>query len=356
MSEAGTSGRRQPAHCARWKGFLTLRSSPALRRSPLITGRGPRIGFTLIETMAVIFIIVLAVGLGMPSFLRVYRGEILRSETSTLRSTIQHARYQAIVRQHAMMLNLDFSQQAYWIEMPDTVETNLVQQVLNLSTNALAFTDGTLPDIGSTANDLSTNAVILARSRLTTPEEFGEILVKTRPDGSSVYLRLSTRTIEQETRTDESWRDDALAGGYWLRRPAPGSTAAIVFSGVVAPEALAAWDQLADDFPGIGLMNVTSCDLLHRGWSARQAARWTGKDRSPCQIERLLEPLADNARLVTVLDGSPAALSWIGGVRGQRVAALGTDRFGQTGDLPDLYRTYRLDTDAILDAMAELFI
>ena len=180
--------------------------------------------------------------------------------------------------------------------------------------------------------------------------------VMQRPDGSSVYLRLSTRTIEQETRTDESWRDDALAGGYWLRRPAPGSTAAIVFSGVVAPEALAAWDQLADDFPGIGLMNVTSCDLLHRGWSARQAARWTGKDRSPCQIERLLEPLADNARLVTVLDGSPAALSWIGGVRGQRVAALGTDRFGQTGDLPDLYRTYRLDTDAILDAMAELFI
>lgn len=180
--------------------------------------------------------------------------------------------------------------------------------------------------------------------------------VMQRPDGSSVYLRLSTRTIAQEPRSDDSWRADALAGGYWLRRPAPGSQAAIVFSGVVAPEALAAWEALADDIPGLGLLNVTSCDLLHRGWSARQAARWTGKDRSPCHIERLLEPLAPDARLVTVLDGSPAALSWIGGVRGQRVAALGTDRFGQTGDLPDLYRTYRLDTDAILDAMAELFV
>ena len=112
--------------------------------------------------MAVILIIVLAVGVGMPSFLRVYRSEILRSETRALRATIQHARYQAIVRQHTMMLNLDFAQQAYWIEMPDTVETNLVQQVLNLSTNALAFTDGTVPDIGTTTNDLSTNAVILA--------------------------------------------------------------------------------------------------------------------------------------------------------------------------------------------------
>lgn len=170
MSEAGTSGRRQPIHRAQWKDFLALRSSPALRRSSLITRRGPRSGFTLIETMAVIFIIVLAVGLGMPSFLRVYRGEILRSETSTLRSTIQHARYQAIVRQHMMMLNLDFSQQAYWIEMPDTVQTNWVQQVLNLSTNALAFTDGNMPDIGSSTNDLSTNAVILALPNTTRHE------------------------------------------------------------------------------------------------------------------------------------------------------------------------------------------
>ena len=66
--------------------------------------------------------------------------------------------------------------------------------------------------------------------------------------------------------------------------------------------------------------------------------------------------LAPGAGLVTVLDGSPAALSWLGGVRGQRVSPLGTDRFGQTGDLPDLYRTYRLDREAIIDAMAELFV
>ncbi|HEY6895700.1 MAG TPA: efflux RND transporter permease subunit [Rhodocyclaceae bacterium] len=33
------------------------------------------------------------------------------------------------------------------------------------------------------------NAVIVARSRLTTPEEFGEILVKTQPDGSTVKVK-----------------------------------------------------------------------------------------------------------------------------------------------------------------------
>lgn len=57
-----------------------------------------------------------------------------------------------------------------------------------------------------------------------------------------------------------------------------------------------------------------------------------------------------------MLDGSPAALSWLGGVKGMRVSPLGTDRFGQTGDLLDLYRTYRLDADAIVDAAAELFL
>ena len=66
--------------------------------------------------------------------------------------------------------------------------------------------------------------------------------------------------------------------------------------------------------------------------------------------------LSPDAGLVTILDGSPSALSWMGGVRGMRVAPLGVDRFGQTGDLPDLYRTYRLDADAIVEAAAELFL
>lgn len=177
-----------------------------------------------------------------------------------------------------------------------------------------------------------------------------------REEGSSVYLRLSTRVIAQETRETDGWQADALAGGYWLRRPAEGTGAAVVFSGVVAPEAIAAWEQLADDIPGLGLLAVTSPDLLHRGWSAARAARWQHGAPQQSHVERLLAPLARDAGLVTVIDGSPAALSWLGGVRGHRVSPLGTDRFGQTGDLPDLYRTYRLDTDAIIDAAAELFL
>lgn len=175
-------------------------------------------------------------------------------------------------------------------------------------------------------------------------------------DGSSVYLRLSTRSIAQVTRQDDAWQADALKGGYWLKQPGPDCEVAIAFAGAIAPEALAAWELLADDIPGIGLLNVTSPDLLHRGWSARRASRWTGAPRQACHAEYLLSQLAPGAGLVTVLDGSPGALSWLGGVLGNRISPLGTDRFGQTGDIPDLYRTYRIDAEAIVDAAAELFL
>jgi pyruvate dehydrogenase E1 component len=177
-----------------------------------------------------------------------------------------------------------------------------------------------------------------------------------KPDGSSVYLRLSTRQVPQVQRAGTEWEADALKGGYWLRQPAPGAEAAIVFTGAIAPEVLAAFDQLADDIPGLGVLNVTSPDVLHRDWSASKAARWTDKPTQMCHAEDLLSVLAPDAGLVTVIDGSPGALSWLGGVSGMRVSPLGTDRFGQTGDLIDLYDTYRLDAVAIIDAMAELFL
>ena len=177
-----------------------------------------------------------------------------------------------------------------------------------------------------------------------------------RPEGESIYLRLTTRTIRQIERPDDSWKAGALAGGYWLREPAPGAEAAIVYSGAIAPEALAAWEALREDVPGLGLLAITSPDLLHRGWSARRSARWGGKPAEPSHVEQLLAPLARTAGLVTLLDAAPASLSWLGGVYGHRVSPLGIDRFGQTGSLPDLYREYRLDSDAIVEAAAELFL
>ena len=57
---------------------------------------------------------------------------------------------------------------------------------------------------------------------------------------------------------------------------------------------------------------------------------------------------------VTVLDGHPATLSWLGGVRGHRVASLGVEHFGQSGRVAQLYEYYGLDAAAILHAAGSL--
>jgi pyruvate dehydrogenase E1 component len=175
------------------------------------------------------------------------------------------------------------------------------------------------------------------------------------PAGESTYLRLSTRSVAQVGRHGDEWKQGAIKGGYWLREPGPDAEAAIVAMGALMPEALAAWEELSADIPGLGLLAVTSPDLLHRGWTAAQAARWGGQ-REPSHIEQLLSRLAPGAGLVTLCDAAPASLSWIGGVLGQRVAPLGIERFGQTGSLPDLYAAYRLDGNAITEGIAEVLL
>lgn len=180
---------------------------------------------------------------------------------------------------------------------------------------------------------------------------FGELQ---NEDGDCAYFRLSTRQVTQPERVDDAWKAHALEGAYWLEPPAQGADLIIAYCGALAPEARAGFDALRDEHPGIGLLAITSPDLLHRGWTSAGRARWTNGPRLKSHIEALLEPLSSHAGIITMLDGSPSALSWLGSVRGHRVRALGVERFGQTGDLIDLYRTYRLDVDAILDAAADL--
>ncbi|MGE0153815.1 MAG: 1-deoxy-D-xylulose-5-phosphate synthase N-terminal domain-containing protein [Reyranellaceae bacterium] len=166
-------------------------------------------------------------------------------------------------------------------------------------------------------------------------------------EGGSVYLRLSTRPLDQPPRAlSAQQRADIVAGAYWLRPPGPGAQLAIAYVGAVAPEAIAAHEALLDDIPEAGLLAVTSPDRLHEQW---QAARQAG---ASCHIGECLGALAPDAALITVLDGHPASLSWLGSVAGQRIYPLGVDRFGQSGDIPDLYRLHRIDEAAIIDAAA----
>ena len=176
-------------------------------------------------------------------------------------------------------------------------------------------------------------------------------------DGGSVCLRLSTRPLDQPDRElGEAQSDDVIAGGYWLKHPAPGSDLAIGYAGAVAPEAIAAHEQILEDVPGAGLLAITSPDRLHAEWMAARRARISGAQTASAHIEDLLAPLGKTAAVVTVIDGHPGALSWLGSVAGHRIYPLGVDRFGQSGDIPDLYRAYGIDAAAILDAVARAYL
>ena len=169
--------------------------------------------------------------------------------------------------------------------------------------------------------------------------------------GGSVYLRLSTRPVEQPGRamTPELERG-IINGAYWMRRPGPNAEVVIAYTGVVAPEAIEAAGLLAEDRRDIGLLAITSADRLNAGWQAAERSRQRGNQDAASHIERLLAPLSRNCSIVTVIDGHPATLAWLGGVHGHLVKPLGVEHFGQTGTIQDLYRHHGIDANAILHA------
>jgi len=135
-----------------------------------------------------------------------------------------------------------------------------------------------------------------------------------------------------------------------MRQPGPNAQVVVAYTGAMAPEAIEAVGLIAEDRRDVGLLAVTSADRLNAGWTAAQGARENGRRDARSHIERLLDGVPSHCGFVTVLDGHPATLAWLGAVRGHRVRALGVEHFGQTGSLADLYRHYGIDAEAIIAA------
>ncbi len=169
--------------------------------------------------------------------------------------------------------------------------------------------------------------------------------------GGSIYLRLSTRPVEQIKRTmTPALRQAIVDGAYWLREPGPNCQVVVAYTGAVAPEAIQAIGLMAEDRRDVGLLAVTSADRLNAGWTAAQRARERGLVHARSHIERLFAELPGNCGIVSVLDGHPATLAWLGAVHGHRVRPLGVEHFGQTGSIAELYRHYGIDANAIVAA------
>jgi pyruvate dehydrogenase E1 component len=169
--------------------------------------------------------------------------------------------------------------------------------------------------------------------------------------GGSVYLRLTTRSIDQpKRRMTPELAADIVNGGYWLRPPGPNCELVVAFTGAVAPEAIEAVGLLGEDRRDVGLLAITSADRLNAGWHAAERARQRGAAAARSHIERLLAAVSRDCGLVTVLDGHPATLAWLGGIYGQRVKPLGVEHFGQSGGIRDLYRHHGIDATSIVHA------
>ena len=117
-------------------------------------------------------------------------------------------------------------------------------------------------------------------------------------EGGSVYLRLSTRSIEQAQRIMTPELQQGITdGAYWLRKPGPNAELVIAYTGAVAPEAIEATGFIGESRRDIGLLAITSADRLHSGWTAARKLR---RDRRGVQhlshIEKLLAGLTARLR------------------------------------------------------------
>ena len=165
-------------------------------------------------------------------------------------------------------------------------------------------------------------------------------------NGGSIYLRLSTRSIDQPLRNlDKNLTNDILKGGYWLKKPGSNPEIIIVYQGVMANEVIKATGYLGERFKDAGVLSITSSDNLFNEWKKKSIS--FNLETSKSHIEHLLEVVPRDTKIITVIDGHPMTLSWLGSVYGHKTLPLGVDRFGQTGNINDLFEEFAIDSQSI---------
>jgi pyruvate dehydrogenase E1 component len=160
-----------------------------------------------------------------------------------------------------------------------------------------------------------------------------------REDGEAAYFRLSTRPLDQSLAGGT--REEVLSGGYRLR-PADDPRVVIAVMGALVPEAVEAADILRKEADAEAeVVCITSADLLYRSFQARAGLA----DADPAVLDRLFP---HEAPVITLLDGHPHTLSFLGDV------CLGVQRFGQSGDLAELYEHHAIDAESVVGAALDL--
>jgi len=124
----------------------------------------------------------------------------------------------------------------------------------------------------------------------------------------------------------------------------------------VASEAIKAAGIIGEGRRDVGVLAVTSADRLNAGWTAAQRARARGAAHAQSHVETLTSELPPHCKMITVIDGHPATLAWLGGVQGHQTIPLGVEHFGQTGTIGDLYEHHGISAAAIARKVQELTV
>ena len=181
------------------------------------------------------------------------------------------------------------------------------------------------------------------------------------PEAESLFLRLSTVPQPQERFPADrpGLRRSVLRGGYRLidysghAAYRPGVNVVNVFTcGAMVPQAALASEDLAGDELFANVVAVTSPDLLHREWVKAMRARMNGR-KAAHPLEELIPEDERRCPIVTVQDGHPHALSFLGSVFGAKSIALGVDQYGQSGSRQELYAHYQIGAPSIVKAVIE---
>ena len=180
----------------------------------------------------------------------------------------------------------------------------------------------------------------------------------------STYLRLTSWRVDQglfEVPSDPSQRErlrqQVLMGAHRLvdRSQEPGyrpgeNVVQIMASGTMVPEAIEASRQLVDEGVLANVISVTGPGPLYRHFQETVRASAGSKRSQSSFLAEVIPPQEERTPVVTVVDGHPHSLAWVGGALNTAVYPLGVTRFGQSGSRSELYREYEIDVASIMNA------
>ena len=173
-----------------------------------------------------------------------------------------------------------------------------------------------------------------------------------KKEGSSIYFRLSTKKlIQPERKLSQKNKMDIVTGCYWLHKPKTSQPIILICTGVMIGEVEKLQDEITKEEIDLGILIATSPDRLYLDWL-------NSKDNNTTShIEKTLQAYNNRSTaLITIIDAHSSSLAWIGSVLGQRVYPMGLNKFGQSGDLDEIYKYTNIDFKSIIDRIARSIV